>query len=135
MTVNTNKTQLLCVSSAIDSKVSSYIRPNDGSKVVTMDKMKILGFYFGPKPNVDAHIMELQRKVRQRGWIIRNLKRAGLPQNDLLKCYYSLIRPVLDYCCQVYHPMLNGQQTENSKSYKGTYIRPFSLLINHTTKY
>ena len=74
--------------------------------------MKILGFYFGVRPGVDAHVTELLRKVRSRSWIIRNLKRSGLPPADLLKCYFSLIRPVLDYCCQVYHPMLNGLQTE-----------------------
>ena len=52
------------------------------------------------------------RKGRQREWVVRHLKRAGLGPADLLQCYFSFVCPVLEYACVVFHPMLSGQQTE-----------------------
>ena len=95
MRVNESKTQLSCLSTAIDSHVNSYIKLEDGTEIRGGDHMKILGFYFGRKPNMDTHINELKKKVRMRTWVIRNLKRAGLNAPDLLKCYFSLIRPLI----------------------------------------
>ncbi len=34
------------------------------------------------------------------------IKRAGSEQKDLLKIYLSVIRPVLEYACPVWHPHL-----------------------------
>ena len=38
--------------------------------------------------------------------MLYQLKRAGIDQTDLLKIYLSVIRPVLEYACQVWHTCL-----------------------------
>ena len=38
--------------------------------------------------------------------ILRVLRCSLIPANELLKVYLSLIRPVLEYCCPVWHPNL-----------------------------
>ena len=49
--------------------------------------------------------------VGQQDWKKRHLKRAGVPQEDLVALYKVLIRPVLDYASSVYHSQLTGEQT------------------------
>ena len=114
MHVNESKTQLLCLSTCYSSNTSSFIRTTDGSEILSGEKLKILGFYFDsdPSPSVECHVQEMIKKVKKRAWIIRNLKHARLTYEDLLKCYYSLVCPVLDYAAPVYHPMLNATQSE-----------------------
>ena len=47
MTVNENKTQMICISAAVNSDVNSYIRLLDGTKMVGQEALKQLGFVFG----------------------------------------------------------------------------------------
>ena len=49
---------------------------------------------------------ELKKKFRKRLWLLRNLKNARAERKDLIDCYVCFIRPVLEYCSNVYHPML-----------------------------
>ena len=112
MRVNDQKTQILCTNSVINADVNAYITLPDGSWKFGTDELKILGFFFNNNPTVDAHVKELLRKGRQRSWVVRHLKRAGLSPPDLIRCYNSFVRPVLEYACVVFHPMLNQKQTE-----------------------
>ena len=53
----------------------------------------------------------LCRRFRSRTWALRDLRKAGLSENDLLKVYKSTIRPVIEYSSVIYHPMLTGEQS------------------------
>ena len=112
MRVNESKTQMLCLSTSIDYDVCSFIRTPSGQKIESGDTLKILGFHFDSNPSIEHHIEQLITKVRKRSWVVRNLKKAGLDSTDLIKCYYSLIRPVLDYAVPTYHSMLTCDQSE-----------------------
>ena len=112
MRVNELKTQLLCLSTAIDSEVSSFIRTPTGQKIESGKCLKILGFHFDTNPSVECHVQELEKKIRKRAWIIRNLKKAGLSKKDVMNCYCSLVCPVLDYAVPVHHSMLNKCQID-----------------------
>ena len=56
MSVNAKKTQLLCISADLTSDVSAYIRTDDDTVVSSQKKLKQLGFWFGERPNANAHI-------------------------------------------------------------------------------
>ena len=45
--------------------------------------------------------------------MLYQLKRAGIGQNDLVTIYVSVIRPVLEYACPVWHTNLNNHLTES----------------------
>ena len=51
--------------------------------------------------------MEISKKFRKRLWLLGNIKRATKNTDELLKCYCSFLRPILDFCSNVYHPMIN----------------------------
>ena len=45
--------------------------------------------------------------------MLYQLKRAGIGQHDLVTMYVSVIRPVLEYACPVWHTNLNRHLTES----------------------
>ena len=112
MKVNQAKTQLMCVSAAINSKVSSYVRGHDGANIDSTDNMTLLGFKFSSKPTVDAHISLIVHKFNIRVWLIRHLLQAGVKQSKAALIYTTVVRPVIEYAVPVYHPMLSECQAK-----------------------
>ena len=52
------------------------------------------------------HINEVIRKSNKRLYSIIFLKRARLPDEDIILFYCTCIRPVLEYCAPVFHHSL-----------------------------
>ena len=117
ISVNTKKTQLLAIIPPHRQGTRTFVqsRDDDNNIITTLsgDELKILGFYFGTKPNASRHVFHLKRKFWARAWVLRHLSKAGLPCNDLVKIYKSLVRPILDYSAIIYHSILN--KTENKE--------------------
>ena len=78
--------------------------------------MKQLGFYFGNRPSVSEHIVQLKKKFRCRLWVLRHLIKAGLNANDLLSMYKCFLLSLLDYGSVVFHPMLSKEQGNDLES-------------------
>ena len=90
----------------------AYIEDVQGNELTSGKTMKILGFCFSDRPTVTAHVEALRRRFRQRYWILIHLRRFGFNQEELVKVYKTMVRPIADYCSVVYHPMLNDEQDE-----------------------
>ena len=60
MKVNTDKTNLLVVSSALSYDPVAEISDEQGSVVHSAKKMKILGFHMLDRPDVGAHVEALR---------------------------------------------------------------------------
>ena len=110
LSINLKKTQMMCVSPALYSDVNTFIKIN-GVIIKSQEELKILGFIFGRNPTIKNHIDMIKLKFRRRVWILRHLKKADIPESDLIKLYLSLVLPVLDYTCVVYHSMLTITQS------------------------
>ena len=111
MTVNDKKTQLLCMSAARDSTVSSYIRLGNGNKIESQSSLKILGFHFSSAPTIDTHVENLKLSFRRRLWMLRHLRKAAVPDSDLVHLYKVFLLSLLDYACVVYNSMLTITQS------------------------
>ena len=55
----------------------------------------------------DLHIEEIVTKGSKRIHILRVLNRCGVLPSHLLRVYFVLIRPLLEYCCPVCHSSLS----------------------------
>ena len=111
MAVNPRKTQLLCISPAVHSEISAYLDLPDGSKIQSQDHLTILGFRFGSRPTVGAHVDYIEKKFNSRSWMVRHLKLAGVPPDDIAAVFATTIRPVIEYAAPAYHWMLTEQQS------------------------
>ena len=112
MKVNSSKTSSLCISDAQNFTPEAFFLDSDGIKITTGKKLKMLGWHFGPRPNPDEYIRVLSRRFRERYWMLRHLKHNGFGQEDLVKVYTSVVRPVADYMMEVYHSMLSDIQDQ-----------------------
>ena len=112
MVVNKAKTKVLCISDAQTYKAECYLLDPDGRRIDSGQKMKVLGFHLDSRPSVHAHVEALKLRMRDTAWVLRHLKLAGFTEPELAVVYRTVIRPILDYCAVVYHPMLNDDQDQ-----------------------
>ena len=109
MLVNDSKTQLLCITTAINYDVRAQIKVGD-EIITSADTLKIVGFTFGRRPGAAAHVKALRRKYGVRAHIIRHLKQKNMDCNPLVKIYCSLIKPIFEYGAPAFHTMLMAEQ-------------------------
>ena len=101
----------MCICPSIHKEVNTFIKI--GNEIIEdQNTLKILGFLFGRKADISAQLGAISLKFRRRVWVLRHLKRAGVPQTDLVKLYQSLVLPVLDYTSVIYHSMLGRAQIQ-----------------------
>ena len=109
MKVNEQKTQALCITTAINYQIRSCI-DIDGQAVESMDSLKVLGFVMGRRPGAAEHVKHIRKKYGSRAYSIRHLKKSGTPNRVLVEVYKSFIRPVFDYAAPAYHTVLTAEQ-------------------------
>ena len=67
---------------------------------------KVLGLTLQNDLKWGSHIDVIVRKASKRLHIIRVLGPAGVPPQEIVLIYISLIRSILEYCCPVWHTSL-----------------------------
>ena len=93
--INESKTQLLSVSSAKYDTLAE-INTSATSLTTSNNNLKMLGFNFSNKPNVEAQVESLIKKANKRYFVILRHKKAGIPTNKLTEIYCSTLRSVLE---------------------------------------
>ena len=132
MSVNDDKTQILCITAAKNSSVTSYIRTANGSEVKGGDRLKQLGFNFGTYPNASVQVEHMRKKFRGRLWMIRHLQKAGLTPAELLRVYRVFLLSVLDFASVVYHPILTAEQSAQLEALQRSAMK---LIFGRTRSY
>ncbi len=84
----------------------------------------------------NAHVDHIVRKASKRLYMLYQLKRAGIAQHNLVRVYVSVIQPVLEYACLVWHAGLPNYLTQGiemvqKKSLKVCLL--WSELLSHLT--
>ena len=74
----------------------------DGTSLETINSHKLLGLHIQNDLKWNEHVDIITKKAAKRLYIIRTLKRSGVPDDDLISIYTSLIRSILDYGCAVW---------------------------------
>ena len=123
MKVNTQKTNLLCVSDSISFKAEAYFHSEEGLRLTTGDSLKLLGFRFGARPNCQAHVDAMKRSFRGRYWLLIHMRQHHYTTNELVKAYKTLVRPIAEYCSVVFHSMLTDKQDEEIERMQATALR------------
>lgn len=112
MVVNESKTNLLCVSDSLNFKTLAYIKDSNDNQIECSESMRVLGFYLSNKTGVGLHVSEISKKVRQKFWVLYHLRKLGFTEDELVSVYRSVVLPIFDYCCPVYHSLLSDLQDQ-----------------------
>ena len=112
MRVNAAKTTMVCISDALNFRARAFIEDRDGVRIESGAKMKLLGWHFSDKPTPALYLEVLKRRFRERYWTLRHLKHNGFTEEDLVRVYTAVLRPVADYMQEIYHSMITDRQDE-----------------------
>ena len=61
--------------------------------------------------------------IRDRSWLIRHLKKAGVPDRDLIKIYIAIVRSVIEYAVPAYHSLLTSNQADELERLQRTILK------------
>ena len=86
-----------------DNNTPSYI--ND-QQLELVTSFKSLGVTINNQLKWNDNVAIIVKKASKRLYILRVLRRSGIPSADLLSIYNALIRFVLKYACEVWHTNL-----------------------------
>ena len=92
MKVNTEKTAMICATDSMSYKAEAFIMDADGERVGCQDRMKVLGMVFVNDLTMDLQVNQVAKKMRMCFWTLRNLKRNGFTEEELVKVYKTMIR-------------------------------------------
>ena len=113
MKVNVKKTQLLCISPRNGCNTTAAILAGgDEGWIHSTDRMKLVGFTFGPSASVEFHVDAIREEYRRKVWLLFHLHEAGIRGNNLFRLYCVYIRSRIEYLSSAYHSMLLVGQAE-----------------------
>ena len=115
MRINTTKTKELVICFRRDRTFVDYLTYiyMTGNYIERVSQEKVLGVTISSDLGCNAHADEIMSKARKRVYMIYQLKRAGINQNDLIRIYVSVIRPVVEYACPLWHTNLPKYLSDN----------------------
>ena len=115
MKINSEKSKEIIISVAQDGNFRSTI-PNikiDGRDIAQVFHAKLLGVTISQDLTWNKHVDNIVKKAGKRLYMLYQLKRAGITQKDLVSVYVSVVRPVLEYACPVWHTNLPQYLSDN----------------------
>lgn len=101
----------------------------DTGSIERVETFKLLGIHLDANFSWSSHVDNILSKATRRLYFLKQLRRAGVPSNQLLHFYLAVIRPVLEYACPVWHHLLNKAQTDQIEAIQRRAIR---IIYNYT---
>ena len=74
----------------------------EGKEVELVTSTKLLGLTIANDLTWNVHVTEITKKANKRLYFLTQLKRAGVPKQDLAMFYVSSVRSVIDYAAPVF---------------------------------
>jgi len=87
-----------------------------GAPVDRVTSFKLLGVNVAIDLKWGLHVDAITSKAASRLHFLKQLKLAGAGRDDLLCFYTTVIRPVLEYACPVWHSSLTAAQAKSLES-------------------
>ena len=84
-----------------------------GIPVEVVKHAKLLGVILSDDLTWNMHVDSIVKKAAKRVYMLYQLKRVGIRQTDLVNVYVSVVRPVLEYACPVWHTNLPKYLSDN----------------------
>ena len=98
----------------------------NGIAVERVSSAQVLGLIVQDNINWNEHVINVVKKAGKRLYMLRVLKRANADTNTLITVYTTIIRPVLEYACQVWHFNIEEYLSEDIEQIQR---RAFRILL------
>jgi len=125
--INAKKTKEMLIGSI--QKNPPPLLQLDWQPVERVTSYKLLGLHVTDSLQWNEHVSSLCSRAAQRLHFLQQLKRASMSSDDLLYYYQSVVGPVTEYACVVWHTSLTQEQTKQLES-----IQKRAMKIKFGTK-
>ena len=88
-----------------------------------VNSVKLLGINLNSDFLWKSHVEAITSKATQRIFFLKQLRRAGVPQSNLLHFYTGVIRPVLEYAAPVWNHLLSKSQIDQIEAIQRRALR------------
>ena len=105
------------------------------TEVPHVQAIKLLGVIIQCDLKWDSQDEAMVAKGNTRCNFITVLKRAGVQLLDLIRCYCTFIRPLLEYAAPVWHPGLTRQQSDLLEQVQGQCLRTLLPEVSYMRKH
>ena len=114
MVVNTKKTNEMLIYFGHKYPTSSIpcIQIN-GREIQRVSIYKLLGVVLNDRLTWDDHVVYIVDKASKRIFCILQLVKARIIECDIVLIYCAIVRSILEYSCEVWHPGLSGRQSRD----------------------
>ena len=110
-----SKEMIICFTHDVNFKKSVPNIIIEGNPVEVVKHAKLLGVILSDDLTWNMHVDSIVKKAAKRvyPYMLYQLKRADISQTDLVTVYASVVRPVLEYACLVWHTNLPKYLSDN----------------------
>ena len=114
MSLNASKTFLLINNFTQNYQFKPQLQiPGTNSVIETKNETKLLGYWLTSDMKPHRHVKHILDIAYKRLWALAKLKKAGVPDQDILHFFNVKIRSVLESNCPVFHPMLTQENKDD----------------------
>ena len=92
-------------------------------QIERVNSVKLLGINLNSDFSWKSHVEAITSKATQRIYFLKQLRRAGVPQSNLLHFYTGVIRPVLEYAAPVWNHLLSKTQIDQIEAIQRRALR------------
>jgi len=127
MQLNTSKTKEMILGRIDSTSIPSLSTPAAWSNP-TCHYLQVIGIYLDASLSWTTHINTIASKASKRLYFLKQLRRAGVPPQQLLHFYMAVIRPVLEYVSPVWHYSITRAQSQHLDSWSQSKKRAVYIL-------
>ena len=113
MKINLEKSKEIIINLPQDGNFRITTKKIDARGIAQVCPTKLLGVTICQDLTWNKHVENIVKKDGKRLYMLYQLKRAGITQKDLVSVYVSVVRPVLEYACPVWHTNLPQYLSDN----------------------
>ena len=108
MNVNYKKTKEMLLGAVNGNGIGQLIV--DGNTIARVSTFKLLGIHVESNLKWNSHVDYIYAKASSRLYFLKQLKKCSNNIGDMLHFYTTVIRPVLEYACPVWHTSITNEQ-------------------------
>ena len=108
LSINADKTKELLIFFGEGKSDIPKLNVN-GSEIERVPHAKLLGIVISDDLRWGNHVQGIYKKASKRLFYLRQLKRSGLARNELTQIYKSLVRPIVEYCSELWSTSLTSE--------------------------
>ena len=122
MKINEEKTKLMLFNKATSVDILPEVRLTEDKLIEVVEESKLLGIMIRTDLSWKSNTSALVAKGYKRIWMLRNLKRFGAQDHQLIEVYIQQVRSILEMACPVWTGGLTLQEIKSLERVQKTAV-------------